>query len=95
MMKTYLLAFSDDLGTQEEIKNCIDSMPLVYTWRYDMTNAFYIISEASAVELYSQFRENINSSGRYIITEVGKNKQGWLTKDSWYLMRHKQHMPEK
>jgi len=95
MSKAYLLAFSDDLGTRVEIKEFLEVMPSVLTWRYDMTNAFYIISEKTAETIASELLERIKNRGRFIITEVTDNRQGWLTKDSWYLMRYKEHKPEK
>ena len=95
MKIAYLLAFSDDLGTRDKVKKCLDNMPSVITWRYDMTNAFYIISEQSAEIIAKELRERINSDGRFIVTELGDNKQGWLTQDSWYLMAQKEHKPEK
>lgn len=94
MKKAYLLAFSDDLGTREQVKNHLDTMPSVITWRYDMTNAFYILSNDSADTICSQLQERINSKGRFIITELSENCQGWLTGASWYLVSHKEHKPE-
>lgn len=94
MRKAYLLAFSDDLGTRDQIKECIDKMPSVTTWRYDMTNAFYIISDATADTIANELRQQIANGGRFIVTELADNKQGWLTEDSWYLMNNKHHKPE-
>lgn len=95
MKRAYLLAFSDGLGTREQIKECLNTMPSVLTWRYDMTNAFYLISEESADVISNELRERIKSNGRFIVTEISENRQGWLTEASWYLIRYKQHQPEK
>jgi len=95
MRRAYLLAFSNDLGTTESVKACLETMPEVLTWRYDMTNAFYIISECSADLLCGSFKSRIKSNGRFIISEIGANKQGWLTEGSWHLINNKFPMPEK
>ncbi len=63
-------------------------------WRYDITNAFYIISEADAQPLATQFRELVGDKGRFIITEISSNYFGWLTTESWYLIKNKQHKPK-
>ena len=94
MKKAYLLVFSDDVGSREAVKKCLEAMPEVLNWRYDMSNAFYIISEHSAQQLYDSFRNYITTNGRFLFTEVGENKQGWLTKQSWHLMRHKEYLKE-
>ena len=94
MKRAYLLAFSDDLGTRDQVKECLNRMRSVETWRYDMTNAFYIISEATADEIASELGKHIETGGRFIVVELGDNNQGWLTAESWYLMRYKKHQPE-
>lgn len=93
-MKAYLLAFSDNAGTQVEIKEALNKMPAVSKWRYDMTNAFYIVSDASATELSDDLRRHIKPDGRFIIVEVGDNRNGWITPPSWYLLRHKEYKPK-
>lgn len=89
MIKSYLLAFSDTLGTRDEVKQCLDVMSIPLTWRYDMNNAFYIVTEASAAEIADKIREHFKNNGLFIIAEVGGNKEGWLTKDSWYFLNDK------
>ena len=93
MRKTYLLAYSDDVGTRDQLKNALNEMPSVITWRYDMTNAFYIISEEMADTISTELRDRL-PNGRFLVTELGDNRQGWLTKDSWHLIRNKQHRPK-
>lgn len=93
MKIAYFFAFSDDLGTREQVKSCIDSMPIILKWRYDMTNSFYLVSEESAQTIADQIRQKMNNNGRFIVTELGSNRWGWLTKASWYLMDHKDYMP--
>lgn len=95
MKKAYLLTFSDGFGSREKIKKCLNTMSSVTNWRYDMTNAFYLISEEDAHVISNDLRELMNSEGRFIIVELTENKQGWLTKDSWYFMRHKKHSTKK
>ncbi|MDD4183682.1 MAG: hypothetical protein PHT53_07710 [Candidatus Omnitrophica bacterium] len=94
MKKAYLLAFSDSLGTREEVKNCVKNFPGI-TWRYDMSNAFYIISEENANQISTRIQNYFGKNGRFIVTEISDlNKQGWLTKDSWFLINNKK-LPEK
>lgn len=88
-MNAYLLSFSDDLGTREAVKNALNQTTGVIQWRYDMTNAFYFTSNLSAEELYVNFKSNINSDGKFIITQITPNTQGWITEDSWFLINNK------
>jgi hypothetical protein len=95
MKKAYLFAFSNTLGTQKELENTLNSIPEVITWRYDMPNAFYVISNADAGVLSDAIRERTkNTNGRFIITEIPENRQGWLTNESWHLIRNKEHKPK-
>ncbi|UCB57277.1 MAG: hypothetical protein JSV30_01455 [Candidatus Omnitrophota bacterium] len=90
MKKAYLLTFSNSLGTQEEVKECLDTISAVEIWRYDMLNAFYIISEDNAERIFNQIKRHFNNNGRFIIAEITDNSQGWLTNKSWYLIENKE-----
>ena len=88
MKKAYLLAFSSTLGTQDEVKACLNTFSGII-WKYDMPNSFYIISEESANEISKRIRNHFGS-GRYIVTEIpDSNKQGWLPAETWDLINNK------
>lgn len=90
MRKAYLLAYSDSLGSQEQIKECLNSISSIRIWRYDMQNAFYIISENNAQTIYQQIKDYFHNNGKFIITEIiWENCYGWLTKKSWHLIENK------
>ncbi|WP_421920101.1 hypothetical protein [Marinifilum sp.] len=93
MRKAYLFVYSDNLGTRDEVKNCMDNIPEVYTWRYDMPNSFYIISEYSADEI-ARAINSYTGKTRFIVSEITDNKQGWLSEDTWYLINNKTHKPK-
>jgi hypothetical protein len=93
--KAYLLAFSASLGTQEQVKAHIEKIPEIILWRYDMPHSFYLISEASAEILAKRLREATGEgNGRFIIAELSPNYYGWLTSESWYLIKHKEPKPK-
>ncbi len=95
MRKAFLLAFSDTLGTREQVKNCLNNCPSVLRWRYDMSHAFYIISEATADTISKEIRNFMNNDGYFIVVEINTSTaQGWLTKASWYLINEKEYMKE-
>ncbi|HED07288.1 MAG TPA: hypothetical protein ENI57_04135 [Ignavibacteria bacterium] len=93
MRKAYILVYSDVLGTREEVKKCMDSIPQVDTWRYDLPNSFYIISEYSADEI-ARAINNFTGKTNFIVSEITSNKQGWLSEETWYLINNKTHMPK-
>ena len=90
MRKAYLLAYGNGIGTQEQVKNWVDKMNSVILWRYDMSNAFYLISEDSAEIIAKEFREYANK-GIFIVTELEANSYGWLVPASWHLINHKEY----
>lgn len=91
-MKAYLFVYSDSLGTRDQVKNCLSTIKQVYTWRYDMPNSFYLLSEYSANEIATSIRQVLGNQ-RFFITEIfGSNKQGWLSKETWHLINHKKHL---
>lgn len=91
--RAYLLIYSGASITREQVKNWANSDPAVITWRYDLPNSFYLISDKNAQELSDAFVKRIGEA-RFLITEVSDNRQGYLPKDTWYLFRNKK-LPEK
>jgi hypothetical protein len=94
LKKAYLLAFSSTLGTRETVKGILNRVPEVLTWRTDLPNAFYVISRADTATLARKIREAAGGKGRFIITEISNERNGWITPESWYLIREKQLKPK-
>lgn len=94
MKRAYLLIYSDATGTREEIKNWADSESQIETWRYDLPHCFYLISEASAKDLAKSLRAFTGEKGRFLISEAGDNRNGWLPQETWHLLRTKSHKPK-
>jgi hypothetical protein len=88
MRKAYLLVYSNSLGTREKVKNVLDKTNKVIHWRYDLPNSFYLVSEFTASQISDVIRAKLGN-GRFIITEISDNKQGWLPKASWDLIKTK------
>jgi len=88
MRKAYLFVYGD-IGTREEVKAHLDGIPEILDWRYEMPNCFYLISEESADALARKIRKSTGERGRFIVSEITQNKQGWLPKDTWTLLNTK------
>ena len=89
MKKAYLLVYSDLFGSREEVKDYLNSMQDVDTWRYDLPNCFYLISEESAETLADQLIELSEGKGRFIVSETTDNRQGLLSQETWFLIENK------
>lgn len=81
-MKNYILLFNNLFGTRLEAIEIVKKIPAIQHWRSDMPYVIYLKSESSAQELCDAIREK-RDKGRFLVCEVGKNRQGYLTKDSW------------
>lgn len=81
-MKTYLFTFGVSFGSRNEAKEILRKCSSVNSWRTDMMREFYLKSEADANTIAEEIR-NIKKSGRFIISEITDNCQGWIQKDSW------------
>lgn len=95
MSKPYLLAYSDTLGTEDQVKQWLNSIPEVTHWRRDIPHAFYVVSTADAKSLSEKLRvASGKSDGRFIITEIPSDSWGYLTPDSWYLIQNLDYRPK-
>jgi hypothetical protein len=93
MKKAYLLLFSNEFASRDAVKIFANASPLVYTWRYDLPNSFYLISENSAREIAEGLQRAIGNKNRFIVTEINENHWGWLPDDTWYLIKNKSVKP--
>ena len=93
MRKAYLLAYSDAKVTRAQITNFLNASSLIITWRYDMPNSYYLISEHSAAEISAALREQLVPF-RHLLVEINENYAGWLLSDSWYLIKQKKIKPK-
>ena len=89
--KSYLLVFNGATGTQDQVKDVLNEMTSVVTWRYDMPHMFYLVSEESADDLAEEFESIRGTDGRYIFLEYTENSEGRLLDKSWYLLNRKRH----
>ena len=81
--KLYLLVYASTLGTREEVKNCLDSIPEILRWRTDLPSSFYLSSTKTADELVDLIIKRRGKQGRFVISEITLNTQGWLQPDTW------------
>ena len=91
--RAYLFIYSSSVGTREEVRDYIDELPEILNWRYDIPHAFYLITESSADEITDKILDFAGGDGRFLITEVTENSQGWLPKRTWRLLNEKPSAP--
>jgi hypothetical protein len=97
MKKAYILAFSETVGKQEQVAAVLNQMSgIISTWRYDLPNAFYLISESDAKTIATRFNELLGAKvgPRFIVSEITTNAFGWLTPESWQLIQQKEVKPQ-
>ena len=87
--RAYLFIYTGEVGTREEIRDYIDNLPEILSWRYDVPHAFYLISESSADEITERMLRFSKGDGRFLIAEVTENSQGWLPRGAWRFLNEK------
>ncbi len=89
MNKVYLLVYSELIANRSTLKRWAEESGLVVTWRYDLPNCFYLVSEASAKELSDELTANFGLRFRFLITEISENREGGLPVDTWAFLQNK------
>ena len=92
--KAHLMVYSDTLGTREEVTDFVKNTKEIKIWRYDMPNSFYLISDKLPADLSTLVRNHFGEKGRFLITEVSDNCNGWLPPEAWYLLNNKKLKPK-
>lgn len=78
IMPLAFLLFSEATGGKEKVREWLNAEDLVLHWRTDLPNMFYVISEATAAELSESLSNHIGRKGRFLLSELGENRQGLL-----------------
>ena len=89
-MKAYLLVYGRELGTRPNIKSCLNNLPEVITWRSEMPNSFFILSDTDAVELGEAIAKCVGvEAPRFLVTEIPQTPRrwGWLSTESWNFIK--------
>ncbi|MEA3258425.1 MAG: hypothetical protein U9Q93_00060 [Pseudomonadota bacterium] len=94
MRRAYLFLYDGVVGNREEMKAVLNRMSRVITWRFDIPNCFYVISQNSAQELYDEFISHNGTKGRFMFIEPTANRQGQMLPDTWHLLTYKEHKPK-
>ena len=87
--RAYLLIYSSGVGVREDVCDFIDSQPEILNWWYDIPHAFYLISDSDADEIAELILEFTGGDGRFLITEIAENSQGWMQRGAWQFLSEK------
>lgn len=85
---TYLLVYSTEVGSYERVKRFLDQRPEILNWVRYMPHTFIIVSDKTAPQLAAIFRKLTNGKGRFLILDTQTDRDGWLPKAAWDLMRN-------
>lgn len=95
MKKSYLFVYNPSLGTRDEVKDFVSTCDLITTWRFELVASFFVVSEHSAQEICKEIKNHFgDAKGKYIVTEMKYNYQGWLEKRSWTVINEKKLPPK-
>lgn len=88
MKKAYVLLYSDGVG-RETVREWLRKETRVVHWRCDLPHAFYLVAECSAAVLARSLGAALKRRARFLIMEASENRQGWLPKETWEMLRGK------
>ena len=90
MTWAYLLVFNDKLGTRDQVKDFIDKLPEVTYWYYCLPHAMFLTATGSAGHISDELKRQFGTEDgkRWFITEVHQDRQGWLPKQVWHMLKN-------
>lgn len=96
MKKTYIFSHSNNFGTHEEIVEFIGECGFIHTWRRELPNTYFIVSEANANDIASKIMQHFsnNDGAAFLVAELNDNSQGLLHERSWSII-NEQKLPPK
>lgn len=96
---TYILVHSEEFMDNEEARHFLNAREDISSWVHAFDTTFFFISNNSAINLGAALlqyvRKNRGKSknavvtGLYILTEIVKDRQGYLQKATWNVVNGK------
>lgn len=93
-MKSFVFVFTGGVSERDKLVEVLNKIPEVYTWRYDTPVCFYILSNSTARFLADAIKRHHPTIGRHIITSLGIEYWGELTRESWHLLEKREIPPQ-
>lgn len=97
-MKAFLIAFNSRFATREQVQDYLNSEEDVSYWYACLPHCVFCTSSLSAQDLAKRIESHVGSLNgkRFIVLEVGVDRQGRLPKKAWHMFRHPDnpHLPE-
>jgi hypothetical protein len=84
---SYLLVYSNDLGTTDQVRAVIDNNVDIVNWYKCLPNAFFITSPQTASTLAREIRGQLGDK-RFIILDTQTDRSGWLPTKAWDFMKN-------
>ena len=86
----YLIVFNEKIGTRKDVQAFLDSLPEVTYWYGCLPNAVFFTARVGAGAISEQVKARFgtDSGQRYFITEVHSDRQGWMPKNVWHLLKN-------
>jgi hypothetical protein len=89
MTWAYLLIYNEKLETKR-VTDLIDDNSEITHWVRCLPRSLFLTSTLSAGQIsdliYAEFGSEAGQ--RWFITEVHKDRQGWLPRSVWYMLNH-------
>ena len=86
-MMAYIIITSSAFATRKEIQDYLDSIKEVQYWYACLPDCVFCTSSLMADELAQKLRARFGRE-RFLVMECNDNRQGWLPRAAWHLMRH-------
>lgn len=90
MTWSYLMMFSDSLGTRKEVQDFLNEIPEVTYWYSCVPHCVFFSSTLTAGNIAEKVHERFGKgSGFFLIMDANNNdRQGWLPKKVWHLFKN-------
>lgn|SRR3989344_1037006 len=90
MIKTYLMAFEAAFASRQEVIDFLDTVPEIPFWYACLPSCVFFTSTLDAGTLAKRLesRFQIGSGQKFIVMEVGTDRQGRLPSQAWHMLRY-------
>jgi len=88
-MTSYVLILGSNFVSREQAQAILDNIPEVTHWYACLPNCIFFTSSLNAQQLADRFISLtlFSQNRRFLIMEANSNRQGWLPRRAWTLLR--------
>jgi hypothetical protein len=89
-MHPYIIVLGSDIGSRIDVQQYLDTIEEIEYWFSSLPNCIFCVSSLDAHQIADKMKDYFGRK-QFLVMECHPNRQGWLPRRAWEMMRTPDH----